>query len=261
MLIVMKKENKTDEKSSDAKKIDGQTTATVQPPVKTPEQQKKDEIYAANVKELEQAFFALKFYPVAVKEQAKEEAREKIKKHFREDEETVRQLVLYMIHEHLSQAGELKTMYNFEFFKARMPNTDPGQLRMNVYKAMFHHNFSIEGLIELIKLLGELDGDDAAKLLTYHFSYYSCIEVEAMHMLRNAAVEALGESKSEYALQCLLRYAHYTDNERMLNRYAAALTNWDKKLDVLKLAQKDKDRLKAKLHEVMTLEFGDSHYG
>ncbi len=252
---IPKLEKKVDEKLQTSTPVSDKTLS------KDPEQQKKDEAYAAKVKELEQAFFTMRFYPVAVKEQAKEEAREKIKKHFKEDEETVRQLVLYMIHEHLSQASELKTMYNFDFFKGRMPTVDPAQLRMNVYRAMFNYNYSLEGIIELLKLLGELEGDDAAKLLTYHFSFYSCIEVESMHMLRNAAIEALGESNSEYALQCLLRYAHYSDNERMLQRFAIALTNWSNKLDTMKISQKDKDRLKAKLHEVMTAEFGDSHYG
>lgn len=250
----MKKKKNDNESKTDARNAE-------KTPEKDPEQQKKDEKYTETVKELEQAFFALKFYPVAVKEESKNEAKEKIKNHYMKSDDTVRQLVLYMIHEHLSQAGEMKNMYNFDFFKNRMQNADAGQIRMNVYRAMFNYNFSIEGLIELLKLLGEFGGDDAAKLITYHFSFYSCIEVESMHMLRNAAIDALGESNSEYALHCLLRYAQYSDNDRMLARFAGALANWDKKIDGLKIPEKQREKLKTKLHEVMTMEFGDSHYG
>ena len=212
------------------------------------------------IKELEQAFFALKFYPIAVKEAGKEEAIEKILNLYTKEDDTFRQLVLYMIHEALAQSAELKTMYNFDFYKRKFPNADPTQLRMNVYRSIFNYNFSLEGLFELIKLLAKLPGDDAAKVLSYHFSFLLVIEVEGIHMMRNAIIEALGISESEYALRCLLQYAKYTDNERLLQRIANSLVRWTQKIDALKLPAKEKTRLKLELDQVLTLEFGDSHY-
>ena len=140
------------------------------------------------LKELEQAFFTLKFYPVAVKENGKDEAIEKIKNMYKKENDTVRQLVLYMVHEALAQSSELKTMYNFDFYRRKFPNIDPSQVRVNVYRSMFNYNFALEGMIELVKMLASLPGDDAAKLLSYHFSFLSAIEVEGSHMLRNAII-------------------------------------------------------------------------
>jgi len=231
------------------------------PPEKTPEEKKKEEKMGAIIKELEQAFFTVKFYFVAAKEDAKNDAIEKIKSIFSKEEETVRQLVLYMIHENLCQASEMRTMHNFEFFKRKLPTADPGQLRISVYRAMFNYNFAVEGLIELISLLGELEGDDAAKLLTYHFTFFSSVEGDSVHILRNATIAALGKSNSKYALQSLLVYAKNSDNDMLLGRIASALVKWDEKIEGLKLSKKDKDKLKDDIRQIMMLESGNSHYG
>ena len=251
-MVVRKKQKESKSTVAESKSNVQDTKPSV-----SPEDQHMQEV----IKTLEQAFFTFKFYPVAAKEDAKEEAITTIKKLHRNENETVRQLVLYMLHEQLSQVNELKMMHNYDHFKARFPNNDASQIRMNVYRAMFNYNNSIEGLIELVKILGELEGDDAAKLLTYHFSFLSSIEVEATHMIRNAIVDALGESKSEYALKSLLSYARTCDSERLLQRIAGSLARWDQKIDELKITLRDKERLKEKIHEVMALEFGDSHYG
>ena len=240
-----------------------QIKAQEKPQEKPPEKQttKKEDPMAKTIKELEQAFFTFKFYPVAVKEDGKDEAIRKIKNLYRKEDETVKQLVLYMIHEALSQSAELRTMYNFDFYRRKFPNAEPAQVRINVYRSMFNYNFSLEGLIEIIRLLAQLPGDDAAKVLSYHFSFLSVVEVEGAHMLRNAIIESLGDSESEYALRCLLQYAKYTDNERLLQRIVTSLAKWGQKIDSLKISRKEKDKLKDSLQQVLTLEFGDSHYG
>lgn len=236
------------------------TESTQAPPVLKPDTTAVDDHTNKKIKELEQAFFAFKFYPVAVKESEKEEALKRIVDIYKKEDETIRQLILYMIHEALSQSAELKTMYNFDFYKRKAPSADTTQVRMNVYRAMFNYHFSLEGLFELIRLLGKFPSDDAVKVLTYHFSYLLVIEVEGIHMMRNAIIEALGDSENEYALRCLLDYAKYTDNERMLQRIASALVKWMEKVDHLKLPAKEKQVLKTKLEQVLTLEFGDTHY-
>lgn len=230
-------------------------------PEKTPEEKKKDEKMAAAIKELEQAFFTIKFYPVAAKEDSKNEAIRKIESMYSKEDDTIKQLILYMAHEHISQAGEFRTMHNFEHFKRKMPAADPGQLRINVYRAMFNYNFSLEGIIEFINLLGRLEGDDAAKLITYHYTFFSSMESESMRMLKNASIHALGESNSKYALRSLLSYARLTDDEMLLGRIAVSLSKWNEKIDSLKLSKKEKEELKGELEHMMTLEHGSSHYG
>lgn len=215
-----------------------------------------------HVKEIEKAMFALKFYPVAVNEDSKNEAVRKLIKIYNEGNDTIRQLLLYMIHDTLASSFELKIMHTFDFFRMKKPNLEPTQLRMNVYRAMFNYNTSLEGIVEIISILGRLDsGDEASKLLTYHFSRFATVENEASQIIRNAIIDALGESDSHYALNVLLDYVKYSENERTIGRATSALLRWDEKIDTLKISKSEKERLRKRLQEIMTRELKGSHYG
>jgi len=217
---------------------------------------------AALLKEIDAAMFSVRFYPVAVSEQAKDEALAKLEGIYSKGSETVRQMLMYMIHEYLATSVDLKTIHTLEYFKMKNPGTDSAQQRMNVYRAIFNYNTSLEGLIEFVKLLGRLRGsDDAVKLLTYHYSHLCFIENEASHVLRASILDSLGKAESRYALRALLDYAEYTDNERSFGRIVSALIEWEEKLDTLKMPDKEKHEVKEKLKKIVTSEFGGSHYG
>jgi hypothetical protein len=167
-----------------------------------------------------------------------------------------------MIHENLAESMNLKVMHTHEYFKMKKPDLEPSRQRMNVYRAMFNYTTSLEGLAELIALLGKLKGsDDAAKLLTYHFSHLSTAENEATHILRAAILEALGESDSRYALETLLKYAKFTDNDRTFQRVTNALARWEERLDGMDLKKKEKGDLQERLKDVISRDFSRSHYG
>lgn len=228
----------------------------------TPQRTKEQEEMAALLKEMEKAMFAVRFYPVAVNEQSRDEALAKLAGTYRDGNDTVRQMLLYMVHDVLATSTELKTMHTSEYFRLKTPGADASQQRVSVYRAMFNYNTSLEGHITLMRFLGGLTpGDDAAKLLTYHFSRLCTAEYEASRMLRAAAIEALGRSDSKYALLALIDYAHYTDSEKTFDRIVSALMEWEKKVDGLKIADREKDVIRAKLREIITSEFGGSHYG
>lgn len=216
---------------------------------------------AAVVKEMENALFAVRFYPVAVNEQAKNEAVEKLVKIYNDGGETVKQMLLYMLHENISQNSEMKVLHTYDYFKMKNPTLEPAQLRMNVYRAMFNYNTSLEGLAEMLRLLCRLTGDDAAKLLTYHFSHACAYESESNRMLRAVITEALGKSHSRYALNALLEYAKYTDNEHGFNRIVAALLEWKDRLEGMKMPDAEKARLRSRLQEVISRELTEGHYG
>ncbi|MFH0736997.1 MAG: cell envelope integrity protein TolA [Candidatus Micrarchaeota archaeon] len=222
-----------------------------------PEQQEM----TAKLKEMESAMFALRFYPVAVNASSKDEAVKKLERIYNESNETVRQMLLYMVHENLSTSMDLKLIHTLEYFKMKNPGMDPSQQRMNVYRAIFNYNTSLEGLTEVIRMLGRLEGDDAAKLLTYHYSHLAFVENEATHVLRAAILDALGGSSSRYALMTLLEYARYTDNERVFGRIVSALMGWEERLDRLKMSDKEKGKIRNELKKIITSEFGGSHYG
>jgi len=251
---------------------------------KEAEAQAKQGEMAAVVKELESAFFAMKFYPVAVNEDSKDEAVRKLEKMYQEGNDAVKQMLLYMVHENLAQSAEMRIMHTTDYFKARSQSQgpgqlriqsqgqsqsqaqtqsqDPSQLRMSVYRSMFNYQTSIEGQVEFIRFLGRLRGsDDGAKLLTYHFSHLSGQESESNHMLKAAIIEALGKSESRYALKALLEYARYNDHERTFQRIVTALADWDEKIDTLKVSDEERGRLRAKLQELMSRQVGgESHY-
>jgi hypothetical protein len=216
---------------------------------------------ATILKEIEKAIFAIKFYPVAVDEEAKDKALNDIIRIHNKGADTIRQMVLYTIHENLSKVAEFKFTHTFDFFKSKAPTINPTQIRMNVYRSMFNYNTSIEGACDLVRLLSKLEGSDASKLLTYHYSRASTQENECNHVLRAVIIEALGNSESQYALKALLEYAKYSESDKTLNRLLGALIEWEKKIDGLKIRPKEKEKLKADLHEVMTKETGGTHYG
>ena len=135
-------------------------------------------------------------------------------------------------------------------------------MRMNVYEDMFNYNTSIEGIQEITSLLGMLNGDGPAKLLTRLLTYFCVNDSEGSRMLRNTAIEVLGTSDSPYALESLLVYARLTDNEHLLARLSAALVEWDEKLDSLPLNAKEKEKLKGELRGVLTRKEGPAkQYG
>ena len=226
------------------------------------------------IKEMEQAMTVMTCYPVAVKATALEEARKKLLTIFRDGNNTIRQMLLYAIHEYLAWSIELRIMHNTEFFKGKFPTMDPSQHRLNVYRSMFNFNSSIEGQIAMIKLLGRLEtgekgtaeiggegNDDPAKVLTHHFSHLATYESETNHMLRAAIIETLGTSNSIYALKTLTEYAKYTDNERTFHRILNALHNWGKKIETLKLPKIRKQELTEEIAQILAKEFSGNHYG
>jgi hypothetical protein len=223
---------------------------------------KGDKTMEAVIKEIEDALFALKVYPVAVDEDNKNDALKKLEKIYKKGSETVRQLLLYMVHDQMAKTSETKMMHTYDFYKMKHPDKDPAQLRMSVYRALFNYNTSLEGVTELIRLLGRMNGsDDAAKLLTYHYARYGSMETENNRVLRAAVIEALGESESHYALKALLDLAKYSDNESSISRVVNALIEWEEKIDELDVSKKEKKKLREKLKEFIERDSRASHYG
>ncbi len=217
---------------------------------------------ASLLKEIEGAMFSVRFYPVAVNEEAKNAALKKLEKIYAEGSETVRQMLIYMIHEYLATSSELKTMHTLDYFKMKTPASNSAQQRMSVYRAMFNYNTSLEGLLEFIRLLGRLKGgDDAVKLLTYHYSHLCAYENEANHVLRAGILESLGKSESKYALLALISYAEYTDSERSFSRIVNALMDWEERLGSLKMPESERNGIREKLKKIISSDFGGSHYG
>ncbi len=213
------------------------------------------------LKEIEKAMNSVKLYPVAASRDSKDAALESLKKAYARGGESVRQHVLFQVHEALAQSQDLRVMKGVDYFRQKNPKQAPGQLRMSVYREMFDYTTSVEGLVELVLFLGELKGDEPAKLLSHLFSSFSASESEVNRMLRNAAIEALGESDSSYALGALLEYSRLSDSDKMFGRLVGSLTEWADKVDKLDVPEDEKKDLKDELKDLMSKEEKATQYG
>ena len=177
-------------------------------------------------------------YPVAKNRMDREAAKKVMVESYVHGDEVVKQFILFLAHEQLSRAAGLKAMHNFAHYRKMLPKDAGGDtIRKAVYRSIFNYTTSIEGLVGLLGFLGELGDTGAAKLLSYHLSYYSSMDSPALQVLRNATLDALMHCESPYAIDALLAYAKYGErNDRALY----AIRGWEKKLPKSGLSAEEK---------------------
>ncbi len=197
----------------------------------------------------ERAIIEFFHYPVAKNRGEKQAAKRVIVESYLKGDEVVKQFILFLIHEQLSRAAGLRAMHNFAHFRKALPKeTEAGDVRKAVYRTMFNYTTSLEGLTELIEFLGELGDEGAAKLLSYHLSYYSSMDNPAHGILRSAVADALGECSCAYALDVLISQAKYGERPA---RAIYALSKWEKKLPKAKLPEKEKKEYSREIAKIM----------
>jgi len=216
---------------------------------------------ASVFREIDRSVAAIILYPISSKEEAKNAAMENLVKIYTKGNDAIRQHFLSIIQENLAQVYDMKAIQTYELCKTKNPKAAPGTIKASVYRGMFDYNSSTEGIVELIGLLGELKGHEAAKLLTRLFSNFCSADSETNRMLRNAVIEALGDSNSSYALNALLEYAKLTDNDKLFGRLVSALAVWSEKIDSLDIPAEEKMELKEELKFLMAKEEKPTQYG
>ncbi len=196
----------------------------------------------------ERAMIEFFLYPVAKNRMEREAAKKVMVESYLRGDDIVKQFILFLAHEQLSRSAGMKTMHNFAHYRKVLPKETGGEnIRKAVYRSIFNYTTSIEGLVELTEFLGELGDTGAAKLLSYHLSYYSSMDSPALQVLRNATLDALMHCNSPYALEALLSYAKYSErNERAMY----ALRGWEKKLEHSELSSEEKEYYEKALAEV-----------
>ncbi len=232
-------------------------TVLVQEKPLSPEEEERRK----KLKEVDEAAMKFNMYPVAANEQAKNDAISAIKRIYAGGDPKVKQVILYVLHETLSQFSEYRAPKNLEYFRKRFQQAEPAQHRMHVYRAMFNYSTSLEGLMEIVDLLAGLGDDDSAKVLTHHFSFLCASDnSEGARMLRGAVVDALGKTKSVYALRALLSYVKNTENEHLGGRIISSIIEWKEKINGLKLEHREKEELLKRINEVVMVEHEEGHY-
>lgn len=232
-------------------------TVLVQEKPLTPEEEERKR----KLREVDEAMMKFNMYPVAANEHAKNEALATLKRLYSSGDDKIRQVILYVLHETLAQFSDYRVQKNLEYFRKKFPQNEAAQNRLNVYRAMFNYSNSIEGLMEVVNLLADLGDNDSAKVLTHHFSFACAYDnSEGSRMLRNAIVDALGKTKSAYALKALLSYVKNTENEQLGGRIISSIVEWKEKIGELKIEQKEKDELLKRINDVVMLEREEGHY-
>lgn len=244
---------KSSKKSSSKKQVKPIAEA---PPV--PELSEKAK---AELVELNNLFNSLKYYPVALEESKKESTLSALLEKYKKGEDYYKQTFLYIAYETLVQFSDYREPRNYGFYQKLNPQEKAQRLKLNVYRTMFDYSSSLEGMLELISLLGKINDVPSAKLLTHLFMYYGSRDSLNFKLLRTAVIIALGESNSLYALKSLLSYIKYVDSEDLLNRVIDAIIKWDEKIETLGLPEKETQKLKKELKEILTIAPTDSPHG
>lgn len=258
----IKKNNKitleTESELKKEKKIETATAKeTIKEPILTPEEEERKK----KLKEIDEALIKFNFYPVATNECVKCEALATLKKNYLEGDSKIKQIILYALYEMLSQFSEYRISKNLEYFRKKFPQLEPSQQRMNVYRNMFNYSTSLEGLLEIVDLLGEFGDDDSTKVLTHYFSFLCAFDgSESTKMMRSAIADALGKTKSIYALNALLSYVKNLENEYLTGKIISSIVTWKEKIGELKIEEKKKDELLKKINKIVMLEREEGYY-
>ncbi len=212
------------------------------------------------MKEAEVALGALNSYPMLKSRAEAEEAKRAVLEAYAKGDAVVRQFILFVIHEHLSKAANMRMMENFEFFKKVLgEKAEVLEVRKNVYRSMFNYSNSLEGTVEMLLLLGDIGDVGAAKVLSRHLAFYMSGEQSGLQMLRNAAVEALENCNCTYALDVILAYARYAEKNE---RFVFALRDWEDKLNKMSMSAEDRGDYISAINELMMVrKEKDVHYG
>ena len=212
------------------------------------------------MKEAEVALGALNSYPMLKGRGEAEAAKKMVLEAYSKGDAVVRQFILFVIHEHLSKAANMRVMENFDFYRKVMgEKTEVLDVRKNVYRSMFNYSNSLEGTVELLLLLGDIGDVGAAKVISRHLAFYMSGEQQGLQMLRNAAVEALENCGCTYALDVILAYARYAEKNE---RFVFALRDWEDKLKAMSIAAADMDAYMSAINELMMVrKEKDVHYG
>jgi len=189
-------------------------------------------------------------YPVAKNRMERDAAKKIMVESYVRGDDVVKQFILFLAHEQLSRAAGMKVMHNFSHYKKLFPKeAKGGDVRKAVYRTIFNYTTSVEGIVELIEFIGELGDTEAAKLLSYHLSYYSSMDSPALQVLRNATFDSLAHCNSPYALETILSYAKYAERN---DRARYALGQWEKKLDKIDLSAEEKKHYAKEIAKVYT---------
>lgn len=211
--------------------------------------------------EVDEAMRTFNAYPIAVGKEAKDGAVAALKRLYKGGDAKLKQVILYIIHESISRFAEYRAPKNFDYFKKKFPQAEPMQLRMRVYQGMFNYSNSLEGLLDLVNLLADFGDDDSAKVLTHEFSFLCAFDgSEGTRILRNAVADALGNTKSIYALRALLAYAKNADSEQLGSRLIGSIVEWKDRLKESRISQKEKDELMEEINDFVQVEREGGQY-
>ncbi len=213
------------------------------------EQREKDgqkEIEAL-IKEARDLISKISYYPHITSLREKEKAKKALVRLYRKAPTAVKSNIIFGINEKLSAVRDLRAFTRVEDIKA----SNPRELGRKLGTKVLNYENSLDGILEFLELLIDMDDELALKLFTYHLSRYLALPPSyASRLLITSAIHMLGESRQPYALYFLLNTA-LPDQVEISHAYYAALSQWYEKLDKVRMPKAEKANLRELLEELL----------
>ena len=220
-----------------------------------PAQPQLDQKTMEKIKEIDRLIVTIYNYPVFTDYRKKEEAKEAIIEIYKKGDQSIKNTILFILHEKLCAAKEYRDFHNFEGMRARYKDEDANKVRQRIFRNIFDYAGSLDGIFETFELLGKFDDVFSIKLLSYHLSRYMLVNSFETQILSEKVLTILGGSNNTYALRILLSIAPFAyEREKLLPIMIDALSLWAEKIDKIKIDRKEKKELKKEIKKYIEME-------
>ncbi|MGB9719443.1 MAG: hypothetical protein ACPL06_02520 [Candidatus Anstonellales archaeon] len=207
------------------------------------------------IKEIDKLIITIYNYPVFTEYEKKEEAKKNLIKMYKNEDQVIKNTILFILHEKLCTAKEYRDFHNFEGMKMRYKEEDANKIRQGIFRRVFDYSGSLDGIFETLDILGKFDDVFSIKLVSYHLSRYMLVNSFETQILSEKAMSILGESNNTYALRVLLSIAPFVyGKERIVPIVADALSVWAEKIDRIKMNEKERNELKKEIKKYIEME-------
>ena len=199
-----------------------------QAPPQTPEMQHKQEQYNEMIKKVNLMVTKIAFYPVDIKYKELKEIRNELIEIYKKGDVFTKNIIIVELNERMSHIEHAK-----EFISAsKMAEKQNKQVDMReVTTRIYDSAHSMDGILFLLGLLGELDDPRANRLIANHLTRYLN---QGSHLYRTLIIHAtrmLAKSKDTFAIGFLLDLVETGSiPDYLFNDVTASIDEWEKRL-------------------------------
>jgi hypothetical protein len=199
-----------------------------QAPPQTPEQLQMQAQYNEMIKKVNLMVTKIAFYPVDIKYKDLRQIRSELVEIYKKGDLFTKNIIIVELNERMSHIEHAK-----EFISAsKMAEKQNKQVDMReVTTRIYDSAHSMDGIMFLVSLLGELDDERANRLIVNHLTRYLN---QGSHLYRTLIIHAtrmLAKSKNPFAIGFLLDLVETGSiPDYLYNDVTASIDEWEKRL-------------------------------